>query len=108
MKKPAAACLLFILLAHPSQEIFAQSDDELKAEIMRHIVDPCFQYSASKSEPIDGMSETDMVMLMKLMSPDAVVDTVDVTLPAVRGQPADNRMKVYEIGLKLCIQGTGK
>jgi len=86
----------------------SQTDDELQAEIMRHIIDPCFAHSASKSEPIAGMSEKDMVTLMKLMSPDAVVDTVDVTLPAVRGQPADARKKVYEIGLKLCIKGTGK
>ena len=86
----------------------AQTDDDYKAEIMQHIVDPCFQYSASKQDPPAGMSESEMVELMKIMSPQAVQDTIDVTLPVVKGKPVDDRMKVYEIGLKLCIQGTGK
>ena len=110
MKKPSAVCLLFsslscVLSGHFAQ---AQTDDDYTAEIMQHIIDPCFTYSTSKSEPVAGMSETEMVTLMKIMSPDAVQDTIDVTLPVVRGKPADDRMKVYEIGLRLCIQGTGK
>ena len=67
-----------------------------------------FQYSAGKSEVLEQMSEAEAVTLMKIMSPDAVQDTIDVTLPVVKGKPVDDRMKVYEIGLKLCIQGTGK
>ena len=86
----------------------AQTDDDYKAEIMQHIVDPCFEYSAGKSDVIDQMSEAEAVTLMKIMSPDAVQDTIDVTLPVVKGKAVDDRMKVYEIGLKLCIQGTGK
>lgn len=86
----------------------AQTDEDYTAEIMQHIVDPCFKYSASKSEVIDQMSEAEAVTLMKIMSPDAVQDTINVTLPVVKGKPVDDRMKVYEIGLRLCIQGTGK
>ena len=110
MKKHAAVCLLFTFLACLSWGRFiqAQSDDDYKAEITANIIDPCFQYSASKSEPLDGISESEMVELMKLMSPDAVQDTIDVTLPAVKGQPPEARMRVYELGLKLCIRGTGK
>ena len=110
MKKRVAVCLLFTFLACLSWGRFvqAQTDDDYKAEIMQHIVDPCFQYSAGKQETVDGMSESEMVTLMKLMSPQAVEDTVSVTLPVVKGKPVDDRMKVYEIGLKLCIQGTGK
>ena len=110
MKKPTAVYLLFsslscVLSGHFVQ---AQTDEDYTNEIMQHIVDPCFQYSASKSEPVAEMSETEMVTLMKIMSPDAVQDTIDVTLPVVRGQPPDARMHVYELGLKLCIRGTGK
>lgn len=110
MKKPTVVCLLFsslscVLSGHFVQ---AQTDDDYKAEITQHIVDPCFQYSASKSEPLDGISESEMVELMKLMSPNAVQDTIDVTLPSVKGQPPEARMRIYELGLKLCIKGTGK
>lgn len=108
MNKHAVACLLIPFLSCVSMGISAQTDDDYKAEIMQHIVDPCFQYSASKSEPLDGISETEMVELMKLMSPSAVQDTIDVTLPTVKGQPLDARMQVYALGLKLCIKGTGK
>ena len=110
MKEPTAVCLLFSFLSCALWGHFvqAQTDDDYKAEIMQHIIDPCFQYSASKSEPLDGISESEMVELMKLMSPDAVQDTIDVTLPVVKGQPVEDRTKVYEIGLRLCIQGTGK
>ena len=95
MKKQIFACLLVTFLSCLSLSVFAQTDDDYKAEIMQYIVDPCFQYSASKSEPVAEMSETEMVTLMKIMSPDAVQDTIDVTLPVVRGQPPDARMQVY-------------
>lgn len=100
--------ILITFLSCLSVGISAQSDDDYKAEIMQHIVDPCFAYSASKSEPLDGISESEMVELMKLMSPGAVQDTIDVTLPAVKGQPLEARKQVYALGLKLCIKGTGK
>ena len=86
----------------------AQTDDDYKAEIMQHIVDPCFQYSAGKQEPVDGMSEAEMVTLMKIMSPDAVQDTIDVTLPVVKGKPIEARMEIYKLGLDTCIRGVGK
>lgn len=110
MKKSTAVCLLFSSLSCVlwGQFVQAQTDEDYTNEIMQHIVDPCFQYSASKSEPLDGISESEMVELMKLMSPDAVQDTIDVTLPAIKGQPPEARMQVYELGLKLCIKGTGK
>lgn len=44
----------------------AQTDEDYTAEIMEHIVDPCFQYSAGKQETVDGMSESEMVTLMKI------------------------------------------
>ena len=110
MNKPSAVCLLFSFLSctlsgHYSQ---AQTDDDYKAEIMQHIVDPCFQYSASKSELIDQMSEEEVVMLMKLMSPNQMQETIDVTLPMVQDKPEDARMLIYKFGLDLCIRGTGK
>ncbi len=110
MKKQTFTCLLIASLACLSwgRYIQAQTDDDYKAEIMQHIVDPCFTYSASKSEPVAEMTEAEMVTLMKLMSPDAVQDTIDVTLPAVKGKPIETRMRVYELGLKICIRGTGK
>ena len=95
-------CIAFSLFAQ------AQTDDDYKAEIVQHIVDPCFAYSADKSDVLDQMSEAEAVTLMKIMSPDAVQDTIDVTLPVVKGKPVDDRMKVYGLGLKLCIKGTGK
>lgn len=108
MKNQTLACLLVAFLSCLSLRVFAQTDEDYMNEIMQHIIDPCFKYSASKSEPVAGMSESEMVTLMKIMSPDAVQDTIDVTLPVVKGTPVDDRMKVYEIGLRLCIQGTGK
>ena len=110
MNKHTVAFLLFTFLACLSwgRYIQAETDEDYTAEIMQHIVDPCFQYSAGKQEPVAGMSEAEMVTLMKIMSPDAVQDTIDVTLPVVKGKPVDDRMKVYEIGLKICMQGTGK
>ena len=107
MNKHTVACLLVTFF---SFSIFtqAQTDDDYEAEIMQHIVDPCFAYSASKSEPVDQISESEMVTLMKLMSPDAVQETIDVTLPTVRGKPLEDRMQIYGFGLKLCIKGTGK
>jgi len=86
----------------------AQSDDDYKAEIMQHIVDPCFQYSADKQEPIAGISKTEMVTLMKMMSPQAVQDTINVTLPVVRGKPFEARKEIYKFGLNTCIRGAGK
>ena len=54
------------------------------------------------------MSESEMVKLMKIMSPNAVQETIDVTMPVVKGKPLEARMQVYDLGLKLCIRGTGK
>ena len=110
MNKPSAVYLLISSLSCVLSGSFvqAETDDDYKAEIMQHIVDPCFAYSAGKSEPVAQMSESEMVTLMKIMSPDAVQETIDVTLPVVKGKPIEARMQVYELGLKLCIRGTGK
>ena len=105
MIKQAIAFLFYFSCSFTSNE---QTDDGYTEEIMQHIVDPCFAYSAGKSEPVAQMSESEMVTLMKIMSSGAVQDTLDVTLPVVKGKPLEARMQVYELGLKLCIRGTGK
>ncbi|MCY4362723.1 MAG: hypothetical protein OXE42_11145 [Gammaproteobacteria bacterium] len=108
MKQHTVASLFVAFFSCLSLSVFAQTDEDYTAEIMQHIVDPCFKYSADKSEPIPEVSESEMVTLMKLMSPDAVQDTIDVTLPVVKDKPIEARMQVYELSLKLCIRGTGK
>lgn len=108
MNKHVAICLLVAFLSCLSLSVFAQTDDDYTAEIMQHIIDPCFAYSAGKQEPVAEMSESEMVTLMKLMSPDAVQDTIDVTLPVVKGKPLEARMEIYKFGLNTCIRGIGK
>ena len=108
MNKHTVANLFVVFFSCLSLSVFAQSDDDYKAEVMQHIVDPCFQYSAGKAEPIPGVSESEMVTLMKMMSPQAVQNTIDVTLPVVKGKPIEARMEIYKFGLNTCIRGTGK
>ena len=107
-KQHTVAYLFVLFFSCLSLSVFAQTDEDYTAEIMQHIVDPCFKYSAGKSEPIPEVSELEMVTLMKLMSPDAVQDTIDVTLPVVKGKPIDARMEIYKFGLDTCIRGTRK
>ena len=108
MNNHAVVVLLFSFLSCIGSFVQAQTDDEYRTEIMEHIVDPCFEYSAGKSEPIPEVSESEMVTLMKMMSPEAVQDTINVTLPVVRGKPLETRMEIYKFGLNTCIRGVGK
>ena len=109
MNERTVACLLsvFLICLVWSPSFHAQTDDDYEAEIMQHIVDPCFKYSASKSELMDQMSEAEVVTLMKLMSPEAVQETLDVTLTIVRDKPEDARMEIYKVGRELCIKAAG-
>ena len=110
MKNLSAACLLFAFLACLSWGRFiqAQSDDDYEAEIMQHIVDPCFKYSAERSDNLDMWTVEEAIEMMKLLSPEAVQDTLDITMPVVKGKPPEDRMKIYKLSLDLCIKGTGK
>ena len=111
MSNHIAVFLLFSFLSCTVSGSFvqaAQSDDDYRDEITEHVVDPCFKYSAGKSEPIPEVSESEMVTLMKLMSPEAVQNTINAMLPVVKGKPIEARMEFYKFGLKMCIQGAGK
>lgn len=110
MNKYAIPCLLltFLTCIIPGHFVQAQTDDDYKAEIMQHIVDPCFRHTAEKSEHLDIWSVDEAVEMMKLLSPGAVDETLRVTLPVVREKPLESRMKIYKLGLDLCIKGAGK
>ena len=110
MYRHTLACLFVSIFSciYSISFALAQTDDDYKAEIMQHIIDPCFEYSASKSALLDQMSEEEVVALMKLMSPNQMQETIDVTLPMVQDKPQDARMLIYKFGLDLCIKGTGK
>ena len=110
MNKHTVACLLVTFFSCLSFSIFtqAQTDDDYKAEIMQHIINPCFRYSAERSDNLDMWSVDEAVEMMKLLSPEAVQETLDVTLPVVRDKPLEARMKIYKFSLDLCIKGTGK
>lgn len=110
MKTRAAVYLLFSFLpcALSGSFVQAQTDDDLKAEITQHIVDPCFRHTAERSEHLDIWSVEEAIEMMKLLSPGAVQETLSVTMPVVRGKPIESRMKIYKLGLDLCVKGTGK
>ena len=86
------ACLLIAFFSCLSFSIFtqAETDEDYKVEIMQHIIDRCFEYSASKSELLRQMSEEEVVTLMKLMSSNQLQETIDVTLPMVQDKPGQN------------------
>lgn len=110
MSKHTAVFLLFsslicLIAVHFVQ---AQTDDDYKVEIMQHVIDPCFRYSAERSDLTEMWSVEEAVEMMKLLSPEAVQETIDVTLPVVQDKPLEARMKIYKFSLDLCIRGTGK
>lgn len=109
MKKQTFACLLIAFLACLSWGRFiqAQTDEDYTEEIMQHIIDPCFEYKAKNAEPIEGLSEKDMMTLLKLNSSKNVLETITVTLPIVRDKPEDARMGIYKAGRELCIEAAG-
>ena len=100
--------LLFLFCIAFSFFCYAQSDEDYKDEIMQHLVNPCFRYSAERSDLADMWTMEEAVEMMKAISPQAVADTINVTLPVVQGKPVEARMKIYEFSLDLCVRGTGK
>ena len=107
MKKQTIACLLITFFSCFSLSVSAQSDDDYKAEIMQHIIDPCFEYKAKNAEPIEGLTEENMMTLLKLDAAQHVLETIKVTLPIVREKLEDARMGIYKAGRELCIEAAG-
>ena len=103
---PFSKHVAVFVLVLPCLPLFvsAQSDEDYTAEIMRHIIDPCFEYKAKNAEPIEGLTEENMMMLLKLDASQHVLQTINVTLPIVRDKPEDARMGIYKSGRELCIE----
>ena len=109
MNKHTVACLLVTFFSCLSFSIFtqAETDDHYKDEILQHLINPCFEYKARNAEPIEGLSEDDMIKFLKLASSENVLEIISVTLPIVRDKPEDARMGIYKAGRELCIKAAG-
>ena len=71
MKQHTVAYLFVTFFSCLSISIFtqAETDDDYKAEIMQHIVDPYFRYSAEKSNLTETFELDDAVELMNKSHP---------------------------------------
>lgn len=89
----------------PTETLADANDVSLRAEVEKHVVDPCF-LDAARRNRIDGVSDQEMIDLLKAMQSDAVDTIMTSLLPLVRDiETMEGRSAVYTFGRMACIQG---
>ena len=103
------AFILFGPLAAPG---FAYVDIgiDIKGEIMQEVIDPCFLAVVRKSkrtnpEVYRGMSDDDLLKMMKSMSPDDSLSMASDFAASLdlQSMTRKERFKVYALGRDMCV-----
>jgi len=85
----------------PAQSATVEPD--YRAEIMEHVVDPCYLDMAHRN-PVEGISPNELIEITKLMSGDAIETMIDNLRPiAAKMADLNQRLAFYEIGRRVCI-----
>ena len=81
------------------------SEDHLRAEIMEHVIDPCYLEMARRN-PVDGVSPEAMAGLLKAMTADAMELIVFGSEIQVAGMPDfETRAMMYAAHKETCLAG---
>ncbi len=77
--------------------------EALKAEIMHYTIEPCYLAVVRNGELTEFMTEKDALNLIKAASVENTAETTALALSLVKGKNTEQRMAIYEIGKKTCI-----
>ena len=76
---------------------------DYRAEIMEHVVDPCYLDMALRN-PVEGVTPEKMMELAKMVAADSVNQMVESLLPvAAKIDDLEQRQAFYAVGKELCI-----
>ena len=104
--------MAFILLGPLAAPGFAYVDIgiDIKGEIMQEVIDPCFLAVVRKSrrtnpEVYRGMSDDDLLKMMKSMSPDDSLGMASDFAASLdlQSMTRKERFKVYALGRDMCV-----
>ena len=81
------------------------SENVLRAEIMEHVIDPCYLEVASRN-PVNRVSPEQFVELAKAMNPASIEQAILSLLPLVSDAPDfETRALFYTFGKQACLEG---
>ena len=80
---------------------------DYRQEIEDQVITPCIQEIVRRHGETPGVSQAEMVELIRALQRDQFDEAIEALIPLVEGQPEDVRKSVYLIGLQSCIPGAG-
>ncbi len=92
----------------PKQPVVVAQTVDYRTEIIAYVVDPCFLDSVKRNR-VEGVSDQDMLALLKVMQAGAVDDMVGSLLPVVQKmETLEQRAIIYATGAQVCINAARK
>ena len=83
----------------------ASSLGDLRAEIIQHVVDPCYM-DIARRQNLPGITPEQYVEMAKMISPDAIDEVVSALAGMITDEhDAASRKAIYAFGLTNCIKG---
>ena len=76
---------------------------DYRAEIEAEVIDPCYLAIIRRQEPVEGVSNQQMLELLKIVETANVTQMVQTLLPVVTGK---TRTHIYELGKMVCINSS--
>ena len=77
---------------------------DFRAEIMEHVVDPCWLDMAQRNNTVEGLSDEAFAMAAKLANPETVEGMVEGVRPLLSAdQTEDERAVIYGFALSVCL-----
>ena len=84
------------------------SAQDYRAEIMEHVIDPCYLFMAIQN-PVDGVSPKQMADMVKALKPGNVEQMISGVNLMLKNNPSvATRMALYKLSLQVCISGAKK
>ena len=82
----------------------ALASDSLRDEIIEKVIDPCYLDMVLRNR-VEGVSDQQMLELLKIMQADETENMIDAVLPIVsKAESFQGRSAIYEIFKQQCIE----
>lgn len=82
----------------------ALASDSLRDEIIQEVIDPCYLDAVLRNR-VEGVSDQQMLELLKIMQADGTENMINALLPIVsKAESFQGRTVIYEIFKKKCIE----
>ena len=92
----------------PTESNAAGTETVLRAEIMQHVIRPCYGVAVERYGMAEDGNHDEMVEVLIVVQTTTTEEFIETILPAIASQPDESSRKdYYDLGRQACIESLG-